>query len=69
MFGCINERLSAQDQDQEVKEAAISAMAALLARCGDMMQGEVRVGAGAVAGLVSLGVWTAKQAYVTRQRG
>jgi hypothetical protein len=46
MYSCISTRLSAQDQDQEVKEAAIGAMAALIADLGDVLQAEVR-GAGA----------------------
>lgn len=33
--------LSATDQDQEVKECAISAMAATAARLGDCLQNEV----------------------------
>jgi hypothetical protein len=42
MYACISARLSAQDQDQEVKEAAIGAMAALIAQLGDVLQAEVR---------------------------
>lgn len=42
MYGCISGRLAAQDQDQEVKEAAIMAMAALIAQLGDVLQAEVR---------------------------
>lgn len=41
MFSCINDRLSAQDQDGEVKEATILSMAALLALMGDVLQAEV----------------------------
>lgn len=41
MYGCISGRLSAQDQDQEVKEAAISGMAALIAQLGDVLEAEV----------------------------
>jgi hypothetical protein len=41
MFSCINGRLAAQDQDQEVKECAILCMAHLVATCGDMMSAEV----------------------------
>jgi hypothetical protein len=42
MYSCISMRLSAQDQDQEVKEAAIGAMAALVAELGDVLGAEVR---------------------------
>lgn len=41
MYGCLSNRLSAQDQDQEVKEAAITAMAALIAQLGDTLAAEV----------------------------
>lgn len=43
MFSCINGRLAAQDQDQEVKECAILCMAHLVATCGDLLSAEVRV--------------------------
>jgi cullin-associated NEDD8-dissociated protein 1 len=42
MFSCINSRLAAQDQDQEVKECAILCMAHLVATCGDLLSAEVR---------------------------
>uniref|UniRef100_A0A383VAE3 TATA-binding protein interacting (TIP20) domain-containing protein n=1 Tax=Tetradesmus obliquus TaxID=3088 RepID=A0A383VAE3_TETOB len=42
MFSCINGRLAAQDQDQEVKECAILCMAHLVATCGDLLSAEVR---------------------------
>jgi len=42
MFACINSRLAAQDQDQEVKECAILGMAHLVATCGDTLTQEVR---------------------------
>lgn len=42
MFNVINARLSAQDQDQEVKECAILGMAHLVATCADMLPAEVR---------------------------
>jgi hypothetical protein len=45
MYGCVSGRLAAQDQDQEVKEAAIMAMAALVAQLGDVLQAEVRAAA------------------------
>jgi cullin-associated NEDD8-dissociated protein 1 len=41
MFACINSRLAAQDQDQEVKECAILCMAHLVATCGDLLSAEV----------------------------
>ncbi|KAF6251732.1 armadillo-type protein [Scenedesmus sp. NREL 46B-D3] len=41
MFACINGRLAAQDQDQEVKECAILCMAHLVATCGDLLSAEV----------------------------
>uniref|UniRef100_A0A383V8K4 TATA-binding protein interacting (TIP20) domain-containing protein n=1 Tax=Tetradesmus obliquus TaxID=3088 RepID=A0A383V8K4_TETOB len=41
MFSCINGRLAAQDQDQEVKECAILCMAHLVATCGDLLSAEV----------------------------
>eukprot|EP00879_Flechtneria_rotunda_P007662 GHRR01008035.1.p1 GENE.GHRR01008035.1~~GHRR01008035.1.p1 ORF type:complete len:648 (+),score=253.35 GHRR01008035.1:1250-3193(+) len=41
MFRCINSRLAAQDQDQEVKECAILCMAHLVATCGDLLSAEV----------------------------
>jgi hypothetical protein len=43
MYGCLSGRLSAQDQDQEVKEAAITAMAALIAQLGDTLVAEVNL--------------------------
>lgn len=43
MYSCISGRLAAQDQDQEVKEAAIMAMAALIAQLGDVLSAEVRI--------------------------
>jgi len=42
MYSCISGRLAAQDQDQEVKEAAILGMAALIAQLGDVLKDEVR---------------------------
>lgn len=56
MYSCLSGRLAAQDQDQEVKEAAISGIAALVARLGDVLSAEVRegdlyVGGGAGRGL------------------
>lgn len=41
MYSCISGRLAAQDQDQEVKEAAILGMAALIAQLGDVLKDEV----------------------------
>lgn len=42
MYTCINGRLAAQDQDQEVKECAILGMANLIATLGDVLSSEVR---------------------------
>ena len=41
LFPCVMRRLAAQDQDQEVKEAAIACMATLLATLGDVLAREV----------------------------
>ncbi|GFR41083.1 hypothetical protein Agub_g1723, partial [Astrephomene gubernaculifera] len=41
LYAAVMGRLSATDQDQEVKEAAISAMAAAAARLGDVLQKEL----------------------------
>ncbi len=41
LFPCVMRRLAAQDQDQEVKEAAIACMATLLASLGDVLAREV----------------------------
>ena len=41
LFPCVMRRLAAQDQDQEVKEAAIACMATLLASLGDVLAQEV----------------------------
>ena len=38
LYDAVMPRLSAQDQDQEVKEAAISCMAAAVALAGDLLQ-------------------------------
>lgn len=43
LYTCINGRLAAQDQDQEVKECAILGMAHLIAAAGDVLSAEVRV--------------------------
>ena len=50
LFKSVSERLGAQDQDQEVKEAAILCMAGVVATLGDVLSGEVR-------GLVAVGPW------------
>ena len=48
LFECVQHRLAAQDQDQEVKEAAISCAAAITAGLGDVTNGaylqQVKVG-------------------------
>lgn len=49
MFSCINSRLSAQDQDQEVKECAILGMTHLVATCGDLLSAEVSLQSAAVS--------------------
>lgn len=41
LYKCINGRLAAQDQDQEVKECAILGMAHLIATLGDVLSAEV----------------------------
>eukprot|EP00878_Enallax_costatus_P002222 GHUV01002394.1.p1 GENE.GHUV01002394.1~~GHUV01002394.1.p1 ORF type:complete len:958 (+),score=265.35 GHUV01002394.1:286-3159(+) len=41
LYSCINGRLAAQDQDQEVKECAILGMAHLIATLGDVLSTEV----------------------------
>lgn len=53
MFACINGRLAAQDQDQEVKECAILCMAHLVATCGDLLSAEV-------SGSVGQGLWACR---------
>ncbi|KAK9861770.1 hypothetical protein WJX84_007141 [Apatococcus fuscideae] len=41
LFQCVMQRLSGQDQDQEVKECAISCMASIIACLGDVLLPEV----------------------------
>ena len=36
LLGCVGQRLGAQDQDQEVKDAAITCTGACIARLGDL---------------------------------
>lgn len=41
LFDAVNKRLSAQDQDQEVKECAILCMARIVANLGDVLSKQV----------------------------
>ncbi len=41
LFQCVMQRLSGQDQDQEVKECAISCMASIISCLGDVLLPEV----------------------------
>ena len=49
LFDAVMQRLSTQDQDQEVKECAILCMAAMVAALGDQLAQEVR-GRGTIMG-------------------
>ena len=43
LFTCVTQRLGAQDQDQEVKDAAISCTATAVAMLGDLLGSEYAV--------------------------